>query len=55
MDKKKAHRLTPSLDSFGGDEEAYQIWLKSQSEETQKESLATTQWLKTQAKQPTEV
>ncbi len=51
---KKAHRLAPSLASFGGDEEAYKAWLESQSESTQKESLATTQWLKTQEKQPTE-
>ncbi len=52
---KKAHRLSPSLASFGGDESAYKAWLESQSESTQKESLATTQWLKTQEKQPTEV
>jgi hypothetical protein len=52
---KKAHRLSPSLASFRGDEEAYKAWLESQSAEMQKDSLATTQWLKTQEKQPTEV
>ncbi len=32
---KKAHRIAPSLDSFGGDEQAYQKWLATQSAEIQ--------------------
>ncbi|OLP17448.1 hypothetical protein BST81_16800 [Leptolyngbya sp. 'hensonii'] len=52
---KKAHRLVPSIASFGGDEKAYQAWLASQPEEVQTESRSVTEWLKTQEKQPTEV
>ncbi len=49
---KKAHRLTLSLASFGGDSQAYQNWLVTQPSNVQKESLAVTQWLQTQEKQP---
>ena len=52
---KKAHRLAPSLASFGGDEKAYQEWLATQSEEAQAESKSAMEWLKTQEKQPAEV
>jgi hypothetical protein len=52
---KKAHRLAPSLDSFGGDISAYEAWLATQTEEVQAESKSVTEWLKTQEKQPTEV
>ncbi|MEG4058268.1 MULTISPECIES: hypothetical protein [unclassified Microcoleus] len=52
---KKAHRLAPSLASFGGDENAYQESLATQSEEAQAESKSATEWLKTQEKQPAEV
>jgi hypothetical protein len=52
---KKAHRLAPSLASFGGNEKAYQDWLATQSPEMQAESQAATEWLKTQEKQPAEV
>ena len=47
---KKAHRLAPSLASFGGDEKAYQEWLETQSEEAQVASKAVTELLKTQEK-----
>lgn len=52
---KKAHRLAPSLASFGGDEAAYQKWLATQPEETQAASRSVTEWLQTKEKQPTEV
>ena len=52
---KKAHRIAPSLDSFGGDEKAYQDWLATQSSEMQAESKAATEWLKTQKRKPAEV
>jgi len=52
---KKAHRLAPSLISFGGDEKAYQEWLITQSEQVQSESKSVTEWLKTQEKQPAQV
>ncbi|MEG4167156.1 MULTISPECIES: hypothetical protein [unclassified Microcoleus] len=51
----KAHRLAPSLASFGGDEKAYQDGLATQSEEAQAESKSATECLKTQEKQPAEV
>jgi len=44
---KKAHRLAPSLASFGGDEVAYEQWLATQPEAAQAESRAVTAWMKT--------
>jgi hypothetical protein len=39
---KKAHRLPTSLDSFDGNEKAYEAWLKTQPETVRKESKAAT-------------
>ncbi|MBF2029226.1 MAG: hypothetical protein IGS48_21110 [Oscillatoriales cyanobacterium C42_A2020_001] len=52
---KKAHRIAPSLDSFGGDKAAYEKWLESQPVAMQEESKAVTNWMETQVKQHAEV